>query len=235
MRSVKLTGVAAMTLVALLAVTASSALARTGPRFYVEGTLLGATQSVESNALGAQVLSFTGVELECSAMSLEGGNLLATNPGTGEETLVYSGCTFKGKTAAECEVRTKGGGTAGQLKTVQLASELVFRTQVGPETDTLFKPKSGTEFVSIEFKGTSCPLPQTRVNGSVAVENEATEHITEVLTAPASSIHSVWNAAGTVQTRPKLTVAGGFTATYEGKAEVWLTGAEVGKKWGIKE
>jgi hypothetical protein len=241
MRSIKLTGVAAVAIVALFAVTASSALARTGPRFYVGGALLGAVESIEAQAEGNQVLTASGVEIECTGVSVEAATIEnpapAGSPGKDAETLVYSGCTYKGKTAAECEARTKGGGTAGQIKTVALTSELVFQATTGTATDTLFKP-GGTEFVSIEFKGTSCPLTETKVKGSVAVENttanEGKEEVEDVLTAPNPAITAVFTAGG-VETKPKLTVTGGFVATYAGKAKVKLSGANVGKKWGVKE
>jgi hypothetical protein len=230
-RSVKLPGAAAVVVFAVLA-AASSAFGGTGPEFLIEGSLLPSTESIEAQGSSSQALTSTGVALECSGVSLEGGNLFATNPGTDEETLVYSGCTYQGKTAAECEARTKAGGTAGQIKTVALASELGYKAATGPDALTLFRPKVGTEFVSVEFKGTSCPLTETKVKGSVAVENESVENVNEVLTAPAVAINKFFNAAG-VETKPKLTVTGGFTATYAGKVEVWLSGASKGKPWGV--
>jgi hypothetical protein len=235
MRTMKPTVAATVALVALFAVAASSAFARTGPRFYVEGSLLGATESIEAQAQGSQVLTATGVEIECSEATGEGfGSIFVSNPGTAEGTAAYTGCTYKGKTAAECEARTKGGGTPGQIKTLALIAELGFKATTGTETVTLVKPKVGTEFVSVEFKGTSCPLTETKVSGSVAIETEAVENVNDVLTAPATAIKQVFNAAG-VETKPKLTVTGGFAATYIGKDEVWVTGSNVGKKWGVKE
>jgi hypothetical protein len=239
MRSMKLIGVAAVAVVVLFAVAASSAFARTGPRFYVEGALLGANESIESQAKGTQILAATGVEVECAGVSLEPGTgkLLTGNPGTNEETLLYSGCVYKGKTAAQCEA--KSGIIKEQIKTKLLDSELVFKAAIGTETDTLFKPAAPPEFATIKFAGTECPLAETKVNGSVAVENttanEPKEDVKDVLTAPAVAIKKVFNAAGNVETKPKLTVTGGFVATYSGQVEVWLTGANEKKKWGVKE
>jgi hypothetical protein len=233
MRSIKLIGVAAVAIMALFAVTASSALARTGPRFYVAGSLLGASESIESQAKGSQILEATGVAIECTGLSLEGGKLLTGNPGTDEETLVFDGCTYKGKTAAECEA--KSGVVAGQIKAENLQSELVYTAKTGGVIATLLKGVS----VTIKFIGPNCPIVETKVMGSVAVENttanEPKEDVKDVLTAPTIAIKKVFNAAGNVETKPKLTVTGGFVATYSGQAEVWLTGANEGKKWGVKE
>jgi hypothetical protein len=236
MRSMKLTGMAAVAIVALFGVTASSAFARTEPQWLVEAVPLSGTESIEAKGVGAQVLTATGVEVECSGMSGQNGNIIiGGSPGTDEEVLVYSNCTYKGKTAAQCEATTKGGGSPpGVIKTNLLSSELGFKAATGTETLTLFKPKPpATEFVSIEFKGTSCPLTETKVNGSVAVENPPTEGVFDVFTAPGVAIKQFFNATGVVTAKPKLTVTGGFVATYAGKVEVWLNGVNVGKKWGI--
>jgi hypothetical protein len=233
MRRIKLTAVAAIAIVAAFAVAASSALA--SPRFYVEGALLGSTEPIEAQANGNQVLTANGVGVECTALSLEGATIFPSNPGSGEETVVYSGCTFEGRTAAECEARTKGGGTAQQVKTVALSSELGYRAATGEETLTLFRPKAGTTFVSIEFKGTNCPLTETKVTGSVAAENDPVQKVNEELTFPAVAINRFFNAAGTETAKPKLTVTGGLPTRYKGRVEVRLTGGNVGLNWGVKE
>jgi hypothetical protein len=234
----KLTATFAVAILIALAFAAAPAFARSGPEFYIEGSPLAGSETIESQASGNQVLKATGVLVECTSVQLASSKILEGAPGTGEQTLKYGGCEEKsteGKTATGCEARTKGGTSAGVIETVALKSELGFKAATGSEILTLFAPKVGTEFVAIEFKGANCYLNETKVNGSVALENPASESVKDVLTAPATAIKKVFTCEGTEAAKPKLTVTGGFTATYSGKAEVWLNGANTGNSWGTKE
>jgi hypothetical protein len=225
---------AAMAMFAVLAVSASAAMAA-GPVFSVEGVGLAWSESIEAEASGAQVLTASSVELECSTVSATGSPALkGTEPGTDTETLTYGGCIRKAHST--CEARTKGGSEAGVISTKALKSELAYPTKTpGEKTDTVFEPSSGKVFVEIELKGTECgSITSGAVEGSVAVENEEGEREVQTLTAPATPITKVFNEAGT-EKKVGLKAFGFLTASYVGKDKIKLTEYNRGRKWGAVE
>ncbi len=235
MRSMKLLGASAMAVFALFAVTVSSAFATTGPRFFVAGSALSGSETISAEASGAQVLSASSIEIECPTVSATGGEIKGTEPGTDGETLVYGGC--KDKTKPGCEARTKGGGTAGQIATNALSSEVYYQESTPNEfTDTVFTPASGTTFVEIEMKTVteSCPvISSATVEGSVAVEDETGEREVQTLTAPKTPIKEVFTASG-AGVKVGLKAFGFVEAKYIGKDKVKLSGTKKGSVWGVK-
>jgi hypothetical protein len=258
MRAMKLLGAAMLAALAVSAVGASAAFA--GPTFEVpchkvttagtgafenstctvsggtkefSKTLLGGeSETIEAKAEGAQVLTASSVELECSGVSVAAGaKIEGGSPGTDTETLIYTGCIRKGHST--CEARTKSGPTAGQIETLPLKSELVYRTKALTSTDTLFVPVTPSKFVEVELKGTECgSITSGTVEGSVAVENEAGLHVEGILTAPATPIKKVFDEHGTEKT-VGLKAFGFLTASYVGKDKVKLSGALKGGEWGV--
>jgi hypothetical protein len=234
MRSMKLVAVAAIAVVALMAASASSAFAA-GPTFHVAGALFTGNETIEAAATTAQVLKASNIELECPNVAVAAGaEIHGTEPGTDGETLVYSGCHQKGNAA--CEARTKGGGTAEQIQTVALKSELVYATKEGSEkasggVDTLFKPSTGSTFVEVEMKGTGCPsLTEAKITGSVATENGA-EAVEPTLNAPAAPITSVYHSGGT-KVSVSLKAFGFVEAAYVGTVKIKMSGTNKGKEFG---
>lgn len=238
MRSMKLLSVAALAVVAVMAVSASSAFATTSPIFKIGGSpFTSGTETISAEASGAQVLKASSIELECPNVGVAAGaKITGAEPGTDSESLVYTGCHQKGNTA--CEARTKGGGTAEQIETVALKSELVFATKAGSEkgeggVDTLFKPASGSTFVEVEMKGSNCPaLSEAKITGSVAAENGAAA-VEPTLTAPTTPITSVFKAGGT-KVAVSLKAFGFVEAAYIGVAKIKLTGVHAGETLGTE-
>lgn len=270
MRSMKLVGLAAVAVIALFAVAASSASARTGPKFVGCKNVGAGNGTFEDSACqkaggskewetfnitgpeaikvsgGAQKLSATGIKIECSGLSAENATIEDTGGlGLDAETLVYTGCKSENVvgTSENCEARTESGTVAGEIKTDPLKSELGYQ-EAAPAlaTATLFAPKVGTEFVSIELKVESgktgkCPATNKfQVTGTVAVEAEALKafNVTDALTAPKPALKHFFPATG-ADKKPELKVTGGFTATYSGKANISLNGTNAGDAWGLEE
>jgi hypothetical protein len=243
MRSMRVLAVAAVAASALSAIAVSSAFAATLPEFEIAGVSLAATETIEAEQVGAQVLSAGGIEIECLTVKLQNGEIKPTKPGTDAETIVYGGCHQKAH--PNCEARTKGGGVAGQIKTNPLSSKLYYRTKNGAEggadrgkTDTLLKPATGNTFVEIELidVGEVCPfIAVATIEGEVAVENAAGKRVEQIVTAPATVIKTVWEqGVPGITVKVKELKAFGFTgASYVGTDKVKLIGANLGKEWGV--
>ena len=247
MRSMKLVGLAFAAVLAMsLAVSASAFAATNNPTFFewngaenevgAGGLAITAEANGNQRLVGAATVVCTGVAVE------EGAKLLAG--GADEETLKYTGCTVEGKTEAECNVRNDGAGSAGTIATEPLSSKLAWKTKTAANeendesTVTVFTPKTGTKFTSLEFKGTNCGFGVGgghEVKGEVAVNNvaPATHAFTHGLEAPGSAIKTYWlNEGGTAKEHKVKTfeVTGLLTtsATYEGKSLV-----TAGTEWGV--
>jgi hypothetical protein len=249
MRSMKLLGVAAVAVFAVLAMTASSAFALINPQWEEEGSKpLAANLAVTAKANGTQTLS-AGIVINCTGLKLNNGELVPGNGGLGggtdKESIVYEGCTVEPSSKVkECEARTKGGMTPAEtIETLPLESSLGWKSKKLAEEEkgpslTLFKPVTPSTFVEIEFKkktGTAeCPtgITEASVTGSVAVENiEGGLKLTNELNAPSTVITEFWSNTATVPTKQsvKLSAFGILTAKYIGKSEITAA-----KTWGIK-
>jgi hypothetical protein len=245
MRSVKLV---VMSLVAVLAMSmaiSASAFAGTLNPLFGEGT----SETALTSPLGITAAAVTNQELVgatativCTSVGVESGAQLLTG-GNNEETLKYTGCTVKGKTEAECHV-SNDLGTVGTITTELLASKLAWKTKKAAEeekqaeTVTLFTPKTGTKFTSLEFNGSSCPFGTGgghEVKGEVAVNNvaPATHKLTHELEAPKSKIEEYYLNEGGTATKHTVNVfkvTGIFEtgATYVGKSSV-----TAGTEWSV--
>lgn len=241
MRRMRLVGTVVAVMAASLAVMAPSAFANStnNPQWEIGGAILGEgeTKGLEAEASGAQILTASTTELECSSVTAENAEFKGSKApaaGTASETLAYGGCHIKGKTAAECEGRTKGGATAAQIKTDPLTATLAFETEkAGVEqeapTVSVFKPASGSTFVEVELKGTSCPsIKEASISGGVVAKNVNGQNLglSHELEAPSSPItkYFVNNGGKTEEQKTSLKAFGIAAAKYIGKAIVWVLG-----------
>lgn len=134
----------------------------------------------EGGETGKFVLTALGVSITCTKLTLTQGVLLgsnAGNPGTNDETIVFTGCTQTGNgVEPNCVVKN------GTITTNPIKSELVLDVETHKKLLVTFAPVSGAVFATIEFeekepKKNQCPLGlSTKVEGG--------ETVGEVLTDP---------------------------------------------------
>jgi hypothetical protein len=158
-------------------------------------------------SLGPQFLKgkTTKESILCSSFHAH-GYLEGGDPGKDGETIVYLGCTVPN--LAGCDVISQGQAAgSGIIETKPLVSELVWLTKAGAEalnaaeTGTLFRPKTGTNFVELlltALSGSACALPTNEplpITGELIGENllAAQRLLLHTLTFPESgAITEYW-------------------------------------------
>jgi hypothetical protein len=231
---------AAVFVVGLVGAASASALSTNNPQWQILSTILkaGETKNIRAEARGTQTLAGTGLTIECKEFSLAAGAHLigsnAPNPGTSEETIVYSNCTIPA--SAKCKIN---GAVPGKIETKPLLNLLVFLTEVGAlnenalESGTLFEPKTAPTFalfvLTEEKPGTKeCPLTgDVLVEGSGVIVKNLTADVLSLaheIDAPTTAIKTYWVNEGGVskqKTGVNIKVAG-LAATYSGNSKVFL-------------
>jgi hypothetical protein len=239
-------GLALMVVLAISVVSSASASAATNnPQWQVAGKVLtaGESKEVTAEANGAQKLNIGGAflgNIKCTALKLQARAKIlgstAPNPGTDEETIVYEKCELEGK--PECKINGEAAGVA-KITTNLLKSTLVFETKAAAEaqsapTLTLFEPKVGTVFVTLELTGTCNATGKFEITGQVAAKNPegATEKEVHVSESPATAITKYFVNEGGVTTEKKVTALkfGIFPASYIGNSNIRLSTKEL---WSI--
>jgi hypothetical protein len=193
-------------------------------------TLLLLAKGLNTQELVAATASFS---INCN--TLEGhGWLLGGIPGSGQGTIIYSGCSLPN--SAKCDVSTGGSATLGVITTNQLEAELVYLSKTDAEalnpdaSGTLFKPLGNTgNFVTIELHpltSGACPVNgSAAVKGNVLTKND--EPLAKVLLhtilAEKPSITAYFlGKSGTEEPIKKLEIAG-IAASYLGKVSLDVT------------
>ncbi len=182
------------------------------------------------------VLKTLSATVECSKATSE-GTIIGGAPGTDESTITFKSCVVKGKSEAECNVKTPGSGA----NTIVLSAKAVIvllgssqaQAEEGKEVGDLLTPMSGTTFGELEFAGTSCALGVTgkkKLEGSVIAKTEpAPGTVTKVgkLVFPATAIAKAykWEGGALSEVGAGLVIFGS-TATLSGIEEVEVGGGE---------
>jgi hypothetical protein len=224
---------------ALAVVGASLAQAETAPYFTIGGTRLiaGKTHNFDARVykIGNVLHNFTlinaaqGIGITCDGLGTEEGVLLgsnAENPGKDNEIAVFSECRLEVGNGVEegCELESP------IIKTNPIRSEQVENVEnskVGKKLYEEFFPAAGTTFVTLNFVGEACILPETTVSGSVAGEvrldnagegnvelRQTPEQATSwLLKFPEAAITQVWLISGGVGKIQKVSLISFGTAT----------------------
>jgi len=224
MKRFRLIGVAVLAVMALGAVVASGAQAESAPFFSIGGVRLaaGKTHNIEAHGIAPFVLTTAsaGDNITCTALNVEKGVILGSEPGTqgqASQTSKFSGCKLetgngqsKGCHLAESE---GGSGTSTTITTNPLKGELVENVvsgRAGKKLLELYTPASGKTFVTINFGPnlTDCEVLSTTVTGSTAAEilqengssielpAPTPENTSFVTKFPATAITEVWLVSG---------------------------------------
>jgi len=186
MKRFRLIGVAVLAVMALGAVVASGAQAESAPFFTVGGARLaaGKTHNIEAHGIANFELNTPalGSKIRCTALAVEKGVLLGSEPGThGEssQTSAFSGCTLvegNGQSRGCHLAETEGGTvTSTTITTNPLRGELVENAVngvPGKKLLELYTPATGKVFVTINFGPnlTDCEVLADQVSGSTAAE-----------------------------------------------------------------
>jgi len=252
MKRFRAIGVALLAVFAMGAI-AAAAQAENAPSFSVGGTRLiaGKTHNIQAKVFGAHSFSLNtpalGVKITCTALSIEQGVILGSNPGEpgkASQITSFTNCKLvEGNGAPNCELAVTSHGTATTaLKTNLLNVRQVENVEAGGVGKKLLEefspavPSAG--FIVLNFTGTGCTTFQTKVSGSTVAEvvldnasegnielGQAPQEITSSLIRfPASTIKEVWlisGGAGKKQTGIEQ-VAFGFESEQTGTALVTL-------------
>jgi len=183
----------------------------------------GEEKSLTSKAKGTQVLkaSVIGVktEISCTGVATTAAKIIGGTPGTGSETVEYSGCTVAKPSG--CKVK---GGT---IKTVLLKQEIVegVGSSAG-KVEILSTPKEGETFAEPQLEG-GLECLSIAVKGSVLAEAnpQRTEGETGVLKFEPAEAKKYKNSKAEEKSAG-LTVAGS-ASTVTGEVETKLSPAEV--------
>jgi hypothetical protein len=236
MRSIKVVGLALLTVFALSAVAVSQASAAEYI-YKVNGAELtsGANKEITSSAKKEFVLKGKGVlnvesVTKCTKLKVEKGALIeGGKPGKSKEKVVFEGCTA-----------TVGGTKCSgvEVENVAVVNEIV--TVVKPKVlegrlAVLFKPEKGEVFSKIKFK--SCGLlgsPKAEITGSSAAlsepeKTEGTEGVLKYQVGEATEIAVIQKSSGTTE-KVELDNEKTKKSTIEGEAAVALVS---GEKYGI--
>ncbi len=239
MKRIKIIGMSlvAACVIGLVGAASATAHATNNPQWQILSKVLkaGETAGLQAEQVGTQRLSFTGLTIECTKLSLASGAVLggsnAPAPGTSLETIVYSNCTVAG--FVTCKIN---GANPGTIETKPLRGLLVFLTKEGAlqedalASGTLFEPDTGKVFAQFHLLEPGlCPL-----TGALPIEgtgvlvknlNATTLSLAKEIEAPATAITKYFvNEPGLlVKEKPgiKLTVTG-MAAVYNGKVRSWL-------------
>jgi len=210
------------------------------------------TREVTVEANGEQKLSTPGAKttILCKKVSVKAGAILiGGEPGTDEEILRYEECEIEG--SPTCLINKEKAKKA-KIETNLLSSGLGYSTETREieenqqGTVTVFKPKSGTTFVTLELEkeeGGSCPLASIEkmalpVKGEVLCENiGGDEHlVTHEINCPEPLLKEYWLQSASQKpekvTIKKLELAT-MASTYVGKSKIKLAGIEAGQEWWI--
>jgi hypothetical protein len=109
----------------------------------------------------------SSTELTSSTLKVEkGAKIIGGKPGTNEETVVFEGVKVvkplnEGEEA--CAAHSPGAA-AGTIKTTELATQIV-ENQTNGEPLILFLPKTGTNFVTIEFANKGGTVNECQIKG----------------------------------------------------------------------
>jgi hypothetical protein len=175
-------------------------------------------------------LAGAGVLLLSSEIEVEkGAKIIGGKPGTNEETVIFKGVTVV--KPAGCAVESEGSPT-GTVKTNLLKTEIV-ESQESHQPLILFKPKTGTVFVSLLLlnKGTETCIANNalgNVTGNILAEPlpQLTEVLTQHLIFEAKTKEFLLNPGGGTIEKAGLSFAGA-AATLTGLALVLLVKHEL--------
>lgn len=189
MRYIRIAGVCLMGTLSMYLLSAVPAFAveENNPQWRIAGKVLakGTKEMINVTQNGNQFFHastfFLGT-IKCIKMKSKEAEIFGSTPpnaGTSDEVFVYEECELEGSPKCEINKRT-GESKEAKITTVTLEDRLVFSTKQGAknenaeETDTLFKPKAGTTFLTIEL-GANCPRMATFVyKGEVLARNLGT-------------------------------------------------------------
>lgn len=236
MKRVRLFGLALVAMFALSAAAAAVAQATEGPFWSVGGSrlLAGETREVKAKAKKEFVLrtKTTGTVIKCTGTSLASGATIngstGANAGTSREVILYTGCSVAGN-GTGCEVLNN------TITTNTVENILGFATsgREGPLL-ILFKPVSGTNFVTVKFtaKTGTCTLTLTPVSGTAVGEAVGSGENTVNNISFVTAKKTIWTeASGTLtETKAELKAFSAFESTIEGEAENELTSKA---KWSV--
>jgi hypothetical protein len=240
----------AVFIIALCGVATSSAFATEDPFYKVEGVRLNAKETKEVGLKGGtQILvnKTSGITITCtSVVAVAGATIIgsaAGEPGTSSGQLEYAGCNVAGN-GAGCAVPGK------TIKTNALKDELELSTEAFTEGTTkiynLIKPVTGAIFATIKFEGAECKFKEWWLEGTLDVEvqnskkeavgpakNEKEELSGFIVSLPNGTKDCKLKEGKLDKCVTSSLKAFGTAATLEGNAEVFLTGADKGKKFGV--
>jgi hypothetical protein len=223
-RSLKVLGLAVVAVLALSAVMASAASAK---QWYVNGsaTPLAGSETVScKTATGFTLTSKVGeitLVLKATGVECLAGSKIENSGGLGIDsgTLKFTGVTVE--KPKNCSV------SGGSITTNALNTELIVPAGDTTNGYDLFKPATGSEFVTVSITGGTCAVAGNYpVKGEIAGKGNTWG--TELVEQPLAFSPTIDGVTG-----KKLTF-GGEPATMEGTALNLLSGANVGKKFGGK-
>lgn len=243
MKSIKLFGGALAVVLAIGTVIVSVAFATVEAPQWITGalkTLLpsGETRSDASHSKTGTVATLKGFSatVQCANTTSE-GTIKGGAPGSDESTITFKECVVKGRTEAECNVKTAGSGANTIVMKAQAVIVLLGSSQAqaeeGKEVGDLLTPVSPPAFAELEFAGSNCPTGvagKKPLEGSVVAKTEpAPGNVTKVgkLIFPATAIKQAykWEGGTLAEVKPGLTIFSG-PATLSGEEEVEVGGGE---------
>jgi hypothetical protein len=227
--------VALVAVFVMSAVVATSAEAAEGPFYKASGARLKAGESSELKASvsKAYVMTWGTFKFACTAQKLAAGAKIigssGASAGTGEETIVFEGCTVEGN-GSGCELENK------KITTTAIGSELAYgaKERAG-KVLSLFKPVSGSVFATLKFVGT-CAINTMVLEGSVTAEawsgakavevgKEPAEAVANEVKFPETSIKKVWiEKARRLEEKKPVLQGFGKVLTIVGGSELTLAG-----------
>jgi hypothetical protein len=190
------------------------------------------TLALEAINVGVTSFKSSVATATCTSASVA-GNIEGGAPGTGTDTMTFTGCKVEGKTEAECNVRSVGEPVGTEK--IKVNTELVYlgsKEEASKEegkVGALLKPSTGSTFVELEFAGTHCPLGvegKHKVLGSALAELSPVGGVAMIahLILPSEALgHAfTWKKEGEVsEVKPKLTLLG-VAVTPAGEEEARL-------------
>jgi hypothetical protein len=218
-------------------------------------------EQIEAEANGEQILKETALKLTtvCGKVKINpesahifGGEAETEKLGgkTEAKAIEYRECTVE--KPENCEIRSKGAASFGEVNTKEVALNLVFENSEAAKNEkqfengrsvglVLLKPKKGKILAELEYKTGPKEKPTCTIPAEEAMEGEvltrivdnpearSTEHIIEAL--PKAKIYWINEGGKQIKKETQSLKVGGFGAEIEGTIKLKLKGKGEWWEW----